>query len=61
MGLTFFPMVINLFYAYCFYFGGYLRWSNSKTSSGEIYDANDIITIIFLLLLSTMGIGIMGT
>ena len=30
-GMTIFGCVINFFYAYCFYFGGFLRWNKFKT------------------------------
>jgi hypothetical protein len=44
--MSFMYCVITSFYAYVFYFGGYLRWNEIKNGD-ELYSAGSIITIMF--------------
>lgn len=48
--------VINCFYAYVFYFGGYLRW-NKIEHNGELYSPGQIITIMFAIVFGAFMIG----
>lgn len=42
-------VVINGFYAYVFYWGGFLRW-NEIDNGGKLYSAGSIITIMFAVI-----------
>lgn len=38
-----------------------MRWNKFRSSDGEYYSESDIITIIFLLLISTMNLSMVGS
>jgi ABC-type bacteriocin/lantibiotic exporter with double-glycine peptidase domain len=50
-----FMFVYFAFYGWCFYFGGYSRWTELTTSSGKVIDSGTVITCLFLLIISSMG------
>jgi ATP-binding cassette subfamily B (MDR/TAP) protein 1 len=49
-----------LFYAYSFYFGGYLRWNGIKNFDGKEYSGGVIVTIMFSTVFSAMTLGSMA-
>ena len=51
-------LVITSFYAYVFYFGGYLRWNEIKNGD-ELYTAGSIITIMFATVFGFFTLGVM--
>ena len=57
-GKAFFKLTVNLFFAYCFYFGGYFRWNDFKAGDGTLISGGDILSIVFLLMDSTSILGI---
>lgn len=44
--MAFLYLTITCFYAYVFYFGGYLRWNEIKNGD-ELYSSGSIMTIMF--------------
>lgn len=53
-GSSFFFMF--LFYSYCFFFGGYLKYTDEKVN-GVPYTGGKIITTIFCVIFSTFSLG----
>jgi len=53
-------MCYSLFFCYAFYWGGYLRWNGAQSLTGG-YNNADIMTIMFLMLVSTLSLGSVGT
>lgn len=57
-GFAFMMMSFIGFYAYTFYFGGYLRWNGIKNYDGREYSGGVIITIMFS---TVFGAAVLGT
>jgi ATP-binding cassette subfamily B (MDR/TAP) protein 1 len=57
VGGSFFKFMLTMFFGYSFYFGGYLRWNKFKNFSGELYNTEDILATLFLLLIGTVMAG----
>ena len=55
-GGNIFGIVIGLYYGYCFSMGGFLRWSGFKTYDGSVISGGEVVSIIFLILLSTISL-----
>ena len=53
-------MIINMFFGYCFYMGGLLRWNSFKTAAGTIINSGEILTVIFIVLVSVMALATAG-
>ena len=47
---------IFFFYAYAFYWAGYLKWNEVRDFNGEIFTGGKCITVIFCMLFGTMGL-----
>ena len=45
-----------LFYDYCFYWGGYLKFTDARVD-GELYTGGKIIATIFCVIFGTFNIG----
>ena len=48
------------FYCYGFYFGGFLRWTEARDQSGEIYKSGTIIAIMFMIVMGAFQAGAAG-
>jgi hypothetical protein len=49
--------VYYAFYGWAFTCGGYSRWTELKTSEGEIINSGVVMTCIFLIIISTISLG----
>lgn len=57
--ISMFHLVINFFYAYAFFFGGYLRYSSFETGNVE-YSGGKILAIMFCIVIGCFTIGAIG-
>ena len=53
-------MVINMFFGYCFYLGGLMRWNLFRQGNGDLMSSGVIMTIIFLVIISVMTLATAG-
>lgn len=44
------------FYAYAFYWGGYLRWNELKDINGNVFSGGSCLSIMFCMLFGSMGL-----
>ena len=56
IGVGLFVFYIYGFYGYSFYLGGKLRWEEVKRGNGEIYSGGAIMSIMFSIMIGTLGI-----
>jgi len=54
MALFFFA--INSFYGYAFYLGGYARWTDLKTSTGELVGSGVVMTCLFCFIFGSLAL-----
>lgn len=55
-GGNIFGLVIGIYYGYCFSMGGLLRYTGFKTYNGSLISGGEIVSVIFLIMLSTISI-----
>jgi len=53
-------MIINCFYAYAFFWGGYLRYNKILTGNDVEYTGGRIIAIMFCIVISCTRLGSIG-
>ena len=47
---------IFFFYAYAYYWAGYLRWNEVEDINGVVFTGGRCVTVIFCMLFGTMGL-----
>lgn len=60
-GNVLFQSIFTCFFAYAFFFGGMLRWNAVKTLQGKEYSNAEVMSIMFLLFVSTFTLAGVGT
>ena len=53
--------LFSLFFAYCFFMAGLLRWNGFTNYNGELITGGETVTIIFIMLISTTAVATAGT
>lgn len=61
LGPTIFQSLFSLYFGYAMYWGGYLRWNEIKSITGELYSSAILMTIMMLMMVSTLSLGTVGT
>jgi len=60
MGVAMLYLVLNCFYAYTFFFGGYLRYNHIPVYEGVEYTGGRVIAIMFCVVVSCFRLGGIG-
>jgi ABC-type multidrug transport system fused ATPase/permease subunit len=60
LGVAMLYLVLNCFYAYTFFFGGYLRYNKVLAAEGVEYTGGRIVAIMFCVVISCFRLGSIG-
>lgn len=59
-GMAVFFFIMYSFYGYAFFLGGYARWTNLKTSTGDLVGTGAIMTCLFCFIFGSMALTAVG-